>query len=94
MCFDEFCEYTGDLSTYMKIEMKKHIKRSNLERKRIEEEKAIHRRSIEHHQPIDRQEFVKQRKEAEPSPIDRGLGADRSANSYEKSQPLRRSIAD
>ena len=57
MCFDEFCERTGDLSTCTKIEMKKHTKRSILEQRKTEEKIQSHRRSIAIHQPIDRQEF-------------------------------------
>ena len=57
MCFDEFCESTGDLSTGTKIEMKKHTKQSILEERKTEEKIQSHRRSIAVHQPIDRQEF-------------------------------------
>ena len=54
MWFDEFCECNGDLSTCTEIEMKKHTKRRNLERKSIEDERQIHCRSVRHNQPIDR----------------------------------------
>ena len=34
MCFNEFCECIGDLSTGIEIDAKKHTKRSNLEQRR------------------------------------------------------------
>ena len=52
MCFDEFCECTGDLSTCTIIEVKKHTKRSNLEQRTNEEKRQSHRRSIGHSQSL------------------------------------------
>ena len=46
MCFDEFCECTGDSSTYMEIEMKKYTKRNILEQRKTRREIQRHHRSI------------------------------------------------
>ena len=46
MCFDEFCECTGDLSTDTEIEMKKYTKRNILEQRKTWRERQSHRRSI------------------------------------------------
>ena len=47
MCFDEFCECTGDLSTCMEIEMKKHKKteQSGAKEKHRKKDSAIADRS-------------------------------------------------
>ena len=80
MLFDEFCEYTGDLSTDTEIEMKKYTKQNILEQRKTKGEIQNHRRSIVAYQSIDRQEFQRREaKQAESLPIDRAKPADRSA---------------
>ena len=57
MYFNEFCEFTGELSIGTEIEVKKHTKQSNLEKRRTKGKGQSHRRSIEHNSAIDQQEI-------------------------------------
>ena len=80
MCFDEFCECTGDLSTDTEIEMKKYTKKEHFgakeNMKRKTEPLPIDRGLL-----ADRSAGVSKRrsKKAERLPIDRAKPADRSA---------------
>ena len=95
MCFNEFCECTGDLSTGTEIEVKKNTKRigaiwSKGEPKEKDRATADRLSTI---QRLISKKFQDQDHKAERLSIDRAIRADRLAKLYEFSQRERRSIA-
>ena len=94
MCFDEFCECTGDLSTGTKIEMKKDTKRSILEQRKTKEKKyrAIADRSRYISRLIGRS--FKEKEQKDRTTTDRSRHTSRSIGTISEDRPQHsRSIA-